>query len=415
MLKKIYQSDKFPLIIFTILLACVHIFMQKHGDDLTFSVMCEGTSLWDCLFLRYQEWTSRVIIEGILIVFADFLPMFLWKIASVGMCYLMVYSISELFVEKNKRTVNTILCIALLSLVTLLRETGWMATINNYLWVAGAGLYAMIPIKKMIKQEKISLLQSIFSILAMLYACNQEQMAGILFIIYTTFLVYLWKSKKAKPIAFVLYTIILLSLLFIFLCPGNISRKIQEEERWFPGFSDLSLVTKLENGVTSMMDYVVESGRILFFALILYIPYIIWQKTHSPLLRLVGLGPLLLTIGYKEVFRILTEYEKTAFMQESTIFLLLKLGVYVSILVLIGIDIYVIFKKLDNTVSKFYVALITYVTGIASRLVMAFSPTIYASGERTSFFWYVSFCILIVLLMQQKKEEKTYKIKETEN
>ncbi len=407
MLKKIYQSDKFPLFIFAIIMACIHIFMQKHGDDITFSNMCTNTDLWSCLALRYQEWTSRIVIEGILIIFANFLPMFLWKIVSIAMCYLLVFSISELFVEKNKRTVNAILCLCLLSLVTLLRETGWMATINNYLWVAGAGLYAMIPLKKAIKQEKISLWQSIFSMIAILYACNQEQMAGILAIVYTIFLGYLLKQKKTKPVLFLLYIIIFFSLLFIFICPGNISRKIQEEERWFPGFSNLSLITKLENGITSMMDYVVESGRILFFALILLIPYRIWQKTNRPFLRLMGLGPLLLTIGYKEVFRVLSEYGKTTFMQESELFLLFKLGIYLSILVLIGIIIYILFKKLEKNTDKFYVAFITYVTGIASRLVMAFSPTIYASGERTSFFWYISFCVLIVFLVQERIEEKS--------
>ena len=87
--------------------------------------------------------------------------MFIWKIASIGMCYLLVYSISELFIEKNKRNLNTILCICLLTIITLLRETGWMATINNYLWVAATGLYAIIPLKKIIKQEKISKIQNI--------------------------------------------------------------------------------------------------------------------------------------------------------------------------------------------------------------------------------------------------------------
>ena len=230
--KKIYKSDKFPLIVFTIILALIHVLMQKHGDDITFSSMCNNTNFLNCIILRYQEWTSRIIIEGILIIFANYLPMFIWKIASIGMCYLLVYSISELFIEKNKRNLNTILCICLLTIITLLRETGWMATINNYLWVAATGLYAIIPLKKIIKQEKISKIQNILYILAIIYACNQEQMAGILFIVYTCVLAYLIKHKNTKPITIILYGIIILSLILVITCPGNTSRNIQQEQRW---------------------------------------------------------------------------------------------------------------------------------------------------------------------------------------
>ena len=406
--KKIYKSDKFPLIVFTIILALIHVLMQKHGDDITFSSMCNNTNFLNCIILRYQEWTSRIIIEGILIIFANYLPMFIWKIASIGMCYLLVYSISELFIEKNKRNLNTILCICLLTIITLLRETGWMATINNYLWVAATGLYAIIPLKKIIKQEKISKIQNILYILAIIYACNQEQMAGILFIVYTCVLAYLIKHKNTKPITIILYGIIILSLILVITCPGNISRNIQEEQRWYPGFSNLSLLTKVENGVTSMMDYVVQSGRILFFALLILISYTIWQKNKNTFLRLIGLSPLILTIIYKEVYRILIEYEKTTFMQESTLYLIFKLGIYISILVLIGVCLYIIFKKINQNKNMFYISLITYISGIASRLVMAFSPTIYASGERTCFFWYISFCILIILILEtdNKKTDK---------
>ena len=73
---KIYKSDKFPLIVFTIILALIHILMQKHGDDITFSSMCNNTNFLNCIILRYQEWTSRIIIEGILIIFANYLILF---------------------------------------------------------------------------------------------------------------------------------------------------------------------------------------------------------------------------------------------------------------------------------------------------------------------------------------------------
>ena len=54
--KKIYKSDKFPLIVFTIILALIHVLMQKHGDDITFSSMCNNTNFFFFFILRNQEW-----------------------------------------------------------------------------------------------------------------------------------------------------------------------------------------------------------------------------------------------------------------------------------------------------------------------------------------------------------------------
>ena len=259
-LKEILKKEKIPFLIFIVLIVILHIFIQKENDDLYFSTVCENVGLFDYLGQRYNTWTSRIIIEGILVTFCSFLPIEIWKIANIGMFILLIYSISKLFVTENKQKLNWILVISLaLVPITILKEAGWVATMNNYLWVAATGLYAMIPIKKLLNNEKISVIQGITFVISIIYASNQEQMAGILFLVYTFFLIYIIKNKKQKPILFIMYAIIIISLIFILTCPGNANRKIQEEETWYPEYSETSLFIKLAEGLTTMMHYVIRN------------------------------------------------------------------------------------------------------------------------------------------------------------
>ena len=391
-LKKIFKKEKVPILIFMLAIAILHIFIQKENDDLYFSTVCENMGLFEFLGQRYNIWTSRIIVEGVLVIFCNFLPIEIWKIANIGMYGLLIYSVSKLFVTENKQKLNWILVISIaLVPITILKEAGWMATMNNYLWVAATGLYAMIPIKKLLNNEKINVFRAISFVISAIYASNQEQMAGILFLVYTFFLIYIIKNKKQKPILFIIYAIILLNLILIMICPGNANRKIQEEETWYPEYSETSLSIKLSQGLTSMMDYVIGSGRILFYGFIALITYTMWRSSKDIKYRLLGMSPIILVVIFDEVTRNLKEPN-----------MIFKTCIYALILISIGICLYNILCKKKEKDMKNFTPLLIYIVGILSRYVMAFSPTIYASGERTSFFWYISISILIILLFGDK-------------
>lgn len=407
-LKKILKSDKLPIIIFMAIITVLHIFIQKNNDDIFFSQQASnGGELLNYLTFRYNNWTSRIVIEGVLVTFCEFLPIELWKIANIGMYGLLIYSISKLFINENKQKLTWILVICLIFIPkNALCEAGWMATMNNYLWVAATGLYAMIPIKKLINNEKINIIQAISFIISAIYACNQEQMAGIMFLIYTYFMIYLIKNKKCKPIAFIMYIIILVSLVFILTCPGNANRKISEEKTWYPNFSDTSIIIKLEQGLTSMMDYVIKDERAIFVGFVLLIAYIMLKSNKGLQYKVLGVSPIILDVLFGEYLRIFPQYADTKY----GITLTIKFLVYALILFNILLCLYNIFCKGKEKSLLNYSPIFIYLVGIVSRYIMAFSPTIYASGERTAFFWYLSIIVLIILLLKEKilKKENNY-------
>ena len=148
-IKKICKSDKFPIYIYVLIVAIVHIIMTKQGDDLWFSTCCENTSFVNYIINRYQTWSSRIIIETSFVLFCEYLPMWVWKIINIAMYYLLSYSISELFIEEDKRKYNTIMCLLLILIpLNILKSAGWITTMNCYLWVSATALYSLISIKK---------------------------------------------------------------------------------------------------------------------------------------------------------------------------------------------------------------------------------------------------------------------------
>ena len=330
-IKKVYKLDNLPFFILICIYAFFSIFMEKVGDDLFFSNVCQNRSLLNFIIERYNTWSSRIIIETILVIFTEFLPMFVWKIFNLGMFYLLVHSISKLVVDKNenkKQLINGYICILIFFIpFTLYREAGWIATLNNYLWVASTGLYTILLLKRVIENEKISIYQKIMHYLCLIYACNQEQMAGILFIIYSFGLIYLIKNKRIKPIIIITYLIIIFSIIFILICPGNIERKLSEEIRWYNGFSEISLMTKISNGINSMMDYVIKDGRALFCIFLVLLWYSIYVKSNKIIIRVIGILPLLLTIFLKYSYRIISNSE-TLNSYRKFYFILFNINIY---------------------------------------------------------------------------------------
>ena len=162
-LKKIYKSDIFPFLIYIFLMICFHFLIQKTGiDDIFFGNACNNISLFEYLVNRYQNWTSRLVIEAGEVISCGFLPLFIWKVINIGMYSLLLYSISKLIITENKRKMNFILAGSLICIpIFILAEAGWISTMNNYIWTAATGLYAMIPLRKIYNNRKILYLNDI--------------------------------------------------------------------------------------------------------------------------------------------------------------------------------------------------------------------------------------------------------------
>ena len=102
--KKLYKmlSNKYlPIIFITILFAFVHISLKQLADDIWFRDIISNKSLISYITMRYNTWTSRLIIETCLTSILS-IGFWLWKIMDVIIIDILYISFSKLFNrEKN--------------------------------------------------------------------------------------------------------------------------------------------------------------------------------------------------------------------------------------------------------------------------------------------------------------------------
>lgn len=426
-IKQYSKSIYIPFILLAIILIFFHISVEKFSDDILFQNMLNNQNMIDSLIERYQTWSSRTIIEAVLVVLCNaHVSMIIWKILNICMFELLAYSIYKMFIKdmennSQKLILTYTLVLGILSIpVTMLNDAGWMATAANYLWALSLGVYTVTLIKKSLSGEKIKWYNTIAYVLATIYAANQELMAAALFAIFTFYILYLIKNKKIKTnlnkTTILIYILILLSLIYILTCPGNMIRKGEEIQRWYPEYQEFGIVSKLELGITSMMKYLIIDGRLVFILFTAVIAFYILKEYKNIFAKIIGIIPIIGAVFYNvfndatsflfpKLMEIMEMYSKSELIINSSnltdFSMYIPIAIYGVILLSIFIDLCLIFKKTNTGL----IAIITYLVGLATRIVMGFSPTVFASTERPSIFLFSSFIIITLLIYKKILEE----------
>lgn len=381
-------------------------------DDEFFISQIQNASILSFVTSRYTTWTSRVIIEFVL-CFVLKTSKYLWILIEAGMVTLAAYSISKIFVKDNKKENNIMLMfMVLIYPLNVMNGAGWAATTTNYMWPLATCLFALIPIKKIWNEEKIKLFEYPLYSLALLYAGNQEQTCAILIGCYLLFSVFMViKNKKIHPYMVIQSLLIIASLIFILTCPGNYVRNEHEIVENFKDFEMLTILDKVGLGLTATNSILVGKGNITFLLLTTLIVVYVLSSYKEPLYRTVALIPFLsvILLSYipntaSNLFPFLVSFKKV-FMQDQVmlnagnsnnlLFAVPVIFAFVNIGCVI-LSLLLIFKNLKDNM-----ALFVFLVGLASRLLMGFSPTIFASADRTMIFFEFSMIIASIIIWQE--------------
>ncbi|NFO13793.1 hypothetical protein FDB34_06155 [Clostridium botulinum] len=418
-LEKIYRHKYFPFILLFIIMLILHMNMTKFIDDMALTEKLQQISLKKYLMNGYYTWSSRQIINFVLgtLLMHNFI---FWKIIDSSIIVLLAYSLSKLidYEEENKK--NWIISLFILIYpFAYMASAGWMATTINYLWPLSLGIFSLIPIKKIINKNRIEWYESIFYILATIFVTNLEQ-AVIIIPIYLFYLIYFWVKKNRKYNWILILQIILscTNLIYKLTCPGSRARTESEIITWFPDYNMLSFIDKIKLGLTSTVGQYITTTNTIFLITTFGVMYIIWNKYEDNLYRGISSIPFTIAVilgvlndkiiemfpfmenGFKKQIQGINDFiEINAYNFE---YIQYYLTIIVSIVVfgLIVLCIYLIFENSFKTIN--YIG--AFLLAFASRMIMSFSPTIYASSLRTYIFLDFIFIILgIVIYLQMDK------------
>lgn len=383
------------------------------GDDAWFASCLNQdlpvpTALLHYLIYRYANWSSRLLIETVLIFLSKH-PM-LWRVLDAGMMTLMACCIYELTSTKKTAVFAwfVTVCIFLLP-KELFYSAGWIATTTNYSWPLALGLLALIPVRKLLLGEKPYRFSCFFSLPALLYAANHEQMCAILFGLLIVFLIYaLYKQKTAVRFISIQLTIVVVSLAFIAVCPGNSVRFASETSTWFPLFSQLSILKKAEIGISSTGFILVMQENWLFTLFCALIFIMVFLQKKEVFLRLLAVFPLLSSLIWGLLAEPLQHYFphlialRDRMTQLGTIndFRLISFVPDLILISAFGCIVLSLFFS-NNIPWKKWLFIWILLLSVGSRVIIGFSPTIWASGERTAMFMYVGLIVLCVMIAQE--------------
>lgn len=413
---------------FLLLLLAHTLIRADFGDDLAYKNILANQSMFDFLRERYHTWSSRVLIEAVMLPFATG-NVWWWKIADSLMIVLFLWIVSELFggeKEQEKMQAQMLMfCMIWIVPFFSLSSAGWITTTINYLWPLTLGLVAMLPLRHWIREEKIPVWEFAVCPVCALYGANMEQMGAILLGSYVVFGGYLlWKRKKLSPFYFLQLLLIAGSLVFILTAPGNACRTEAEIQRFFPEFAGLSVGQKLWMGFLDTTQYYLAAGdgqkSYVFglFSVILWLAALLtfWNRKEKrgipglllsllPVVFYWGIGQagnfLLnsgrLTRGRNGIGVLVQNRQIPGMSYFSGGLVVFQTLCYLIVLAAVAGTIFYVWGVSEETLLE----LLILAAGFLSRLVVGFSPTIYASGDRTALF--CTAAILIVTLRNLRR------------
>jgi hypothetical protein len=380
------------------------------GDDMYFSTV--NIPYLDWIKLRYNTWSGRLFPDTLAFVLLGH-SFFLWQLINPVLIMLAAYAIVRLLSPKVEFEyfLVSLLTFGYFSKNVLSSSFFWSTGSLNYLWPIALGLIAMIPYSDYVREEKtINWGKTAFFVLiAFLSAISNEQVALCMSAFAILTHIFLFINHKTQNIKLLIITfIVLLGTAILLLAPGNSLRWVAEVERWYPGFDKFSLKDHLYIGAIWIFNKLFIDMKYLLALFSFVICYIYHKNEKGDLFYRVFFIMVLIVfsnmiLGYNADilynFNLIQQHQITntlfhfSMINRSFIYALIPYIFWFTYMVLL---FYLILKQAKEKWFVFF----SLAASIASLVIMFFSPTIYASGNRVlaacSVLW--SFVILKLIM-----------------
>lgn len=411
---KLIQKKYLPFWFFAGIQIIYHLMMREGpGTDAMwfFRNQLDAYSLKEYLTIRYQTWTSRIVIEAVLVYLSRHLV--LWKVLDIFAWILFVILFAAAIPGEKRERINwLVVSLVLIYPLKDLDTAGWVATTTNYIWPLALGMFALTGVSLVLQKKKVPLPLFIMSLPAMFYAANAEQMCAVIFgicFVGILYCIFFAKRKVSTWWQLIVWTVFSLGeLLFIFTCPGNSVRKIEEIRRCMPNYKTYNIIDKFTLGFVDTVHHMISSENLLFLMLAVLLMVLVFFKTKEFIFRLAGVLPVmfnvLLTFFGDAFERNFTKLSSLFDLNEivngsnyQLAYSYLPLLVYALVLLCILVSI----SGISTSWTEFLGYFCLLGIGLASRVVMGFTPTIFVSQERTFLYLYVTIIAAIIFMVQR--------------
>lgn len=374
------------------------------GDSFTYFAHQDLTL--DYLTNRYYNWTSRLLIEALLLPLSRYETAFI--VINFFIMFLMPLIIA-LTLNMEKYFWLIIILIISYPFYPDMSSAGWIATIVNYYFPL---FFAFIAINLLREEKGFSFQQFILLNVCLTFSCNAEIICLPLTFVFSFFFI---TKENLRPRLWFPLLICFASLAMALLAPGNSNRVIVETFTWNPDFFNQNLLYKAYIGFqTTISRYFLSFSPIFFIFCILTTVQVclkvfdcnVIATNNSLLIKRKGklsrekIFPLmLLSLFLTELFTLLyanfqSIYISTVITTHYSQAITEYLVFYFSI-VLFLITLYLVYFCFNNKKKGFITSSLLFI-GFLVRFSIGLSPTVFASSTRTHIV--TDFIIIVVSL-----------------
>lgn len=395
------KADWLPFAALWAVFTLAHLmFRLGTGDDVHYAQILAQENLFAYLSRAYLHWSSRTLVD-VFVCVMNYLPGLLWRLVNPLMVVLCAHSLAVILNIRRDAGWCWFLCACLLLYPwQLMSSAGWITTSTVFLWPAALALFALSVAARAQRGEPVRRVWTGLAVLAMLYAVTMEQVAALVFLLLAGGVVFLLAAKRRpRPLPLVLLAEAVAGLVWFLASPGVKERFEGEQTSWFPNFGMKSVFSKLELGLSAALSELVYSTEFVFFLLCLLTAWLVWTRYRSPLYRALSLPPLAAALFFgvlkapaaalwpglaaltgavsgEGVITLANVNAPTAFIP-----LVLLYGIFILSLV----NLYIALGHTTGSLACVYAV----GCGLGSQAVMGFSPTIWVSGQRAGFFFWL--------------------------
>lgn len=340
---------------------------------------------------RYFTWSSRLLIESLTMfssVHERLFPGIVW------------FATVLLLSTSRKLSPSLPLIPGLLLFLffplPVFASAGIIPTYINYLFPASLLIFAVYY------RNSPKLTFRVFSLLTFILAIMQEQLAVYAFL----WLVFDWCrefiSKKTSKRTTWYILIALLGIVSAKFAPGNAARVALETENWFPAFKDFNLLQKISLGVLETGQYLLTISKsfifVLIFLVVLILLGLLKKKYGSVLIvSMIGLLMLLTRLGINTPLTFLFTVSEDVRKSKEIALNFVNIGAVLGYFVIFFLLVLALLILMDKNKRSWLIYL--FCIGLACRMLISFSPTIYASGSRTMLPFMLSLYIITCYLL----------------
>lgn len=383
------------------------------GDDPFFAAATDDKTMWQFLSERYQTWTSRIVIDFLVVSLVDHL--IVWKILDI----IVFSSMPVLFAKILGDTKLVRWCSAAAILLYPFHDVGsagWVTTTINYLWPIWGILLVGVLVKKVLCQEKILWYEIAAGVIGCILASSHEQAAVVLFIILLLAGIWLVRKHCLKvPVYYLMLLINMASLIFILTCPGNGNRNAVGTVD-MPEFANYTLFDKAYLGLLSIERVFIANVDIVFFMVVLLLAVLVYIKTSDYKKTLISSLPVLILLGQSVIKTAYPELNGLFVVPEQvTVWSYGELSAWIPMvyLAVTVASILVALFWLMEDMQEYISAVLLLGCGFAAGLVIGFTATIYVSGDRVYITLYFILLFISVYCIRRMEKELRDKLSGT--